>query len=151
MSYQSDHHLCECHISQNNICASALSVRLFYSADFSSFTLRLPRLRKRELILVFFMFARFLLVWFCLSSSSWCLGRAAACVCGTSWTFLLPSSYYKPASVAQLDARSTGDQKVAGSNSAVSATFIREELILKYFLRSFPSADSPRAVLCFWR
>ena len=24
------------------------------------------------------------------SSSSWCLGRAAICDCGTSWTFLLP-------------------------------------------------------------
>ena len=24
------------------------------------------------------------------SSSSWCLGRAAACDCGTPWTFLLP-------------------------------------------------------------
>ena len=25
------------------------------------------------------------------SSSSWCLGRAAVCECGTPWTFLLPS------------------------------------------------------------
>ena len=24
------------------------------------------------------------------SSSSWCLGRATACDCGTPWTFLLP-------------------------------------------------------------
>ena len=24
------------------------------------------------------------------SSFSWCLGRAAACDCGTPWTFLLP-------------------------------------------------------------
>ena len=24
------------------------------------------------------------------SSSSWCLGRAAVCDCGTPWTFLLP-------------------------------------------------------------
>ena len=24
------------------------------------------------------------------SSSSWCLGRAAACDCGTPWTFILP-------------------------------------------------------------
>ena len=24
------------------------------------------------------------------SSSSWCLGRAAACDCGTPWIFLLP-------------------------------------------------------------
>ena len=25
-----------------------------------------------------------------ISSSSWCLGRAAVCDCGTPWTFLLP-------------------------------------------------------------
>ena len=33
-------------------------------------------------------------IWVCLdlsvSSSSWCLGRAAVCDCGTPWTFLLP-------------------------------------------------------------
>ena len=49
--------------------------------------LRLPRLGKRELILVLFVRA-------CLdlsvSSSSWALGRAAVCDCGTPWTFLLP-------------------------------------------------------------
>ena len=27
------------------------------------------------------------------SSSSWCLGRAAVCDCGTPWTFLLPFIY----------------------------------------------------------
>ena len=58
--------------------------------------LRLPRLGKRELILVLFV----RLIELCLfdlsvSSSSWCLGRAAVCDCGTLWTFLLPffSSY----------------------------------------------------------
>ena len=53
--------------------------------------LRLPRLGKRELILV--LFVR-LFDLSCLdlsvSSSSWCLGRAAVCGCGTPWTFLLP-------------------------------------------------------------
>ena len=53
--------------------------------------LRLPRLGKRELILV--LFVR-LFVCACLdlsvSSSSWGLGRAAVCDCGTPWTFLLP-------------------------------------------------------------
>ena len=53
--------------------------------------LRLPRLGKRELILV--LFVR-LFVCTCLdlsdSSSSWGLGRAAVCDCGTPWTFLLP-------------------------------------------------------------
>ena len=42
-----------------------------------------------------------------------------------------------PAPVAQLDARPTGDQEVAGSNLVGSATFFREDLIMKYFLRSF--------------
>ena len=43
----------------------------------------------------------------------------------------------EPASVAQLDARLTGDQRVAGSTPAESATFFRGELTMKYFLRSF--------------
>ena len=79
--------------------------------------MRLPRLSKRELILVRFVpvffspfsiaitslgeertnlsaFRMFVLICACLdfsvSSSSWCLGRAAVCDCGTPWTFLLP-------------------------------------------------------------
>ena len=36
---------------------------------------------------------QFALVWFCLSSSL-CLGWAAACNCGTPWTFLLPFFSY---------------------------------------------------------
>ena len=40
-------------------------------------------------------------------------------------------------SVAQLDARPTVDQEVAGSNPAGSATFFRKDLIMKYFLLSF--------------
>ena len=56
----------------------------------------LPRLGKRELILV--LFVRLDLS---VSSSSWGLGRAAVCDCGTPWTFLLPffikkSSCQKP-------------------------------------------------------
>ena len=43
----------------------------------------------------------------------------------------------KLASVAQLDARSTGDQEVAGLTPAGSATFCRGDLIRKYFLWSF--------------
>ena len=54
--------------------------------------LRLPRLGKRELILECFSYV--CSVCACLdlsvSSSSWCLGRAAVCDCGTPWTFLLP-------------------------------------------------------------
>ena len=45
--------------------------------------------------------------------------------------------YIGPASVAQLDARPTGDQEVVGSITAGSATFFRGDLIMKYFLRSF--------------
>ena len=51
--------------------------------------LQLPRLGKKELILVLFMFVQFVLVLvLSVSSSSWCLGRAAACDCGTPWTSL---------------------------------------------------------------
>ena len=53
--------------------------------------LRLSRLGKRDLILVLFV-RLFGLCLFRLSvsSSSWGLGRAAICDCGTLWTFLLP-------------------------------------------------------------
>ena len=53
---------------------------------------RLPHLEKKELILV--LIICFFFICACLvlsvSSSFWCLGRAAACDCGTLWTFLLP-------------------------------------------------------------
>ena len=55
--------------------------------------LRLPRLGKREVIVVIFVrLFDFDLRLFGLSvsSSSWCLERAAACDCGTPWTFILP-------------------------------------------------------------
>ena len=56
--------------------------------------LQLPRLGKRELILVPFVRLYVCSVCACLdlsvSSSSWGLGRAAFCDCGTPWTFLLP-------------------------------------------------------------
>ena len=51
--------------------------------------LRLPRLGKRELILVLFV-RLFGLCLFRFVGSSWGLGRAAVCDCGTPWTFLLP-------------------------------------------------------------
>ena len=55
------------------------------------------------------------------------------------------------ASVAKLDARLTGDQEVAGSSPAGSATFFRD-LIMKYFYGHFlPSADLKMAVVSFWR
>ena len=56
------------------------------------------------------------------------------------------------ASVAQLDARPTGDQEVAGSAPAEVGNILSWRLIMKYFLQSFsPSADSRRAVVSFWR
>ena len=43
-----------------------------------------------------------------------------------------------PASVAQLDARPTGDQEVAGSTPAEEVgNILSWRLIMKYFLRSF--------------
>ena len=44
-----------------------------------------------------------------------------------------------PASVAQLDARPTGDQEVAGSTPAEVGNILSWRLIMKYFLRSFSS------------
>ena len=52
--------------------------------------LRLLRLGKRELILVLFVRLFDLRLFGFISSSSWCLGRAAVCDCGTPCTFLLP-------------------------------------------------------------
>ena len=52
--------------------------------------LRLPRLGKRELILVLFVCSICAYLDLSVSSSSWGLGRAAVCDCGTPWTFLLP-------------------------------------------------------------
>ena len=53
--------------------------------------LRLPRLGKRELILVLFvrLFGLCLFIDLSVSSSSWGLERGAVCDCGTPWTFLL--------------------------------------------------------------
>ena len=42
-----------------------------------------------------------------------------------------------PASVAQLDARPTGDHEVAGLTHAGSGTFFHGDLIMKYFVWSF--------------
>ena len=42
-----------------------------------------------------------------------------------------------PASVAQLDARPTGDQEVAGSTPAEVGNILSWRLIMKYFLWSF--------------
>ena len=55
--------------------------------------LRLPRLGKTELIFSYFC-------WICaclvlsVSSSSWCLGKAAVCDCGTPWTFHFSLAFF---------------------------------------------------------
>ena len=57
--------------------------------------LRLPRLGKRELILVLFLrLFDLCLFGFVGFSSSWCLGRAAVCDCGIPWTFSYPFVLY---------------------------------------------------------
>ena len=68
-----------------------LSVTLFL-CFFSPFSIVITSLREeRANLSTFRTFVRFALVWFLsVSSSSWSLGRAAACDCGTPWTFLLP-------------------------------------------------------------
>ena len=53
---------------------------------------------------------------------------------------LLPGvedTFSRETSVAQSDARPSGDQEVEGLNTAESATFCRGDLTMKYFLRSF--------------
>ena len=56
----------------------------------------------------------------------------------------------KPASVAQLDARPTGDQEVTGSTPARLVTFFRRDWSWNIFYGlSLPSADSGRAVVNF--
>ena len=54
--------------------------------------LRILRLGKRQLVLVLFVRLfdlRLFGLVLSVSSSAWCLGRAAVCDCGTPWTFLL--------------------------------------------------------------
>ena len=56
-----------------------------------------------------------------------------------------------PASMAQLDARPTGDREVGGSISTGSATFFHGDWSWNIFYsHSLPSADSRRAVVTFW-
>ena len=56
------------------------------------------------------------------------------------------------ASVAQLDARPTGDQEVAGSTPLRLATFFLEiDHEIFFYGYSLPSSDSRRAVVSFWR
>ena len=51
--------------------------------------------------------------------------------------------------MAQSDAHLTGDQEITGSIPVGSGSILLWRLIVKYFLRSFPSADSRRTVASF--
>ena len=59
---------------------------------FSPFSIAITSLgEERANLSAYRTFVRFALVWFLsVSSSSWCLGRAAVCNCSTPWTFRLP-------------------------------------------------------------
>ena len=50
---------------------------------------------------------------------------------------LWPRKVFNNVAVAQLDARPTGDQEVAGSTPAEVGNILSWRLIMKYFLRSF--------------
>ena len=63
----------------------------FVLVFFSPFSIAITSLgEERANLSAFRTFVRFVLVCMSVSSSSWCLGRAAVCDCGTPWTFLLP-------------------------------------------------------------
>ena len=73
-----------------------LTLCYFVLVFFSPFSVAITWLgEERANLSAFHTFVRFALVWFCLfprlvlsvSSSYWCLRRAAACDCGTLWTF----------------------------------------------------------------
>ena len=85
--------------------------------------LRLPRLGKRELILV--LFVR-LFVCACLdlsvSSSSWGLGRASVCDCGTPWTLLLPFFYPFEHSLAALARSQMRTTQTASARAQMDTT-----------------------------
>ena len=69
-----------------------LSVCHFVLVFYSPFSIAITSLgEERANLSAFCTFVRFVLVWILsVSSSSWGLGRAAVCDCGTPWTLLLP-------------------------------------------------------------
>ena len=63
----------------------------FVLVFFSPFSIAITSLGKeRANLTAFRTFFDLCLLDLSVSSSSWCLGRAAVCDCGTPWTFLLP-------------------------------------------------------------
>ena len=71
-------------------------VLLFVLVVFSPFSIAITLLgEERANHSAFRTFVRFALVWFCLFPLPLgVLKRAAACDCGTSWTFPLPFSFF---------------------------------------------------------
>ena len=72
---------------------SCLTLCYFVLVFFSPFSTAITSLGEERANLSAFHIVRLEIVWFCLvlsvSSSTWCLGRAAVCNCGTPWSFLL--------------------------------------------------------------
>ena len=69
-----------------------LSVCQFVLVFFSPLSIAITSFgEERANLSAFRTFVRFVLVWILsVSSSSWGLGKAAVCDCGTPWNFLLP-------------------------------------------------------------
>ena len=69
----------------------SLALCYFVLVFFSPFSIAITSLgEERANLSAFRTFVRFALVWLSVSTSSWCLGRAAAYDCGSPLTFLLP-------------------------------------------------------------
>ena len=80
-----------------------------------------------------------------------CKGRVHPGSAGPGLTSPL-SLWHRTASVAQSDARPTGDREFTGSSPPGPATLIRGDWSWDIFYgHSLPSTDSRRAVVSFWR
>ena len=73
----------------------------------------------------------------CMRLGSFCQFFHSSFLSSTLWKMAKHNSSIVPASVAQLDARPTGDQEVAGSTPVEVGNILWWRLIMKYFLRSF--------------
>ena len=80
----------------------------FVHVFFSPFSIAITSLEEeRANFSAFRMFDRFVLFLdLSVSFSSWYLGRAAVCDCGTPWTFLLPLEIYRYLLVSAISYRS---------------------------------------------
>ena len=68
---------------------------LFVLVFFSPFSIAITSLgEERAYLSAFCTFVRFARLVLSISSSSWCLGRAAVYDCGTPWTFLLSNFFF---------------------------------------------------------